>query len=74
MEASVISVSVPRAERLPPLIFRLIATGRRLRSAVRLKRIVRRHLRMSNEYKEFLRMVRKGSLASSRSAAIRLTS
>ena len=33
IEASVILVSVPAAERVPPLILRLITTGRRLRSA-----------------------------------------
>ena len=32
-EASVILVSVPWTDRVPPLIFRLITTGRRLRSA-----------------------------------------
>ena len=33
IEASVILVSVPWGERVPPLILRLITTGRRLRSA-----------------------------------------
>ena len=33
IEASVILVSVPVGERVPPLILRLITTGRRLRSA-----------------------------------------
>ena len=33
IEASVILVAVPWSERVPPLIFRLITTGRRLRSA-----------------------------------------
>ncbi len=33
IEASAILVSVPRSERVPPLILRLITTGRRLRSA-----------------------------------------
>ena len=32
-EARVILVSVPWSERVPPLTFRLITTGRRLRSA-----------------------------------------
>ena len=54
MDANVILVSVPRAERVPPLILRLITTGRRLRSAVRLRRIVRWHLWMSHENEEFL--------------------
>ncbi len=33
IEASVILVSVPCCERVPPLILRLITSGRRLRSA-----------------------------------------
>ena len=33
IDARVILVSVPRAERVPPLILRLITTWRRLRSA-----------------------------------------
>ena len=33
MDANVILVSVPCCERVPPLILRLITTGRRLRSA-----------------------------------------
>ena len=33
MDASVILLSVPRSDRVPPLILRLITTWRRLRSA-----------------------------------------
>jgi hypothetical protein len=57
IDASVILVWVPCCERVPPLILRLITTGRRLRSAVRLRRIVRRHLRMGHEDEEFLDVV-----------------
>ena len=64
MEARVILVSVPRAERVPPLILRLITTGRRLRSSVRLRRIVRQHLRMSHEDEEFLDVVTDASAQS----------
>ncbi len=57
IEASVILVSVPWGERVPPLILRLVTTGRRLRSAVRLRRIVWGHLGMSHEDEEFLDVV-----------------
>ena len=57
IEARVILVSVPWLDRVPPLILRLVTTGRRLRSAVRLRRIVRRHSWMSHENEEFLDVV-----------------
>ena len=58
IDAGVILVSVPCVERVPPLISRLITTGRRLRSAVRLRRIVCWRLRMSHEDEEFPHRVR----------------
>ncbi len=53
-EAGVILLSVPCSERVPPLIWRLTTRWRRLSSAVRLRRIVRWHIRMRDEDEELL--------------------
>ena len=54
MDARVILVSVPRCVRVPPLIFRLTTRCRRLRSAVRLGRIVWRHFRLGHKDEQLL--------------------
>ena len=61
IEARIILVSVPWSERVPPLTLRLTTKWRRLRSAVRLGRIVRRHIRFSREDEEFLDVARHAS-------------
>ena len=51
MDASVILLSVPRSDRVPPLTLRLITTWRRLRSAGLLSDW---HVRFGHEDEEFL--------------------
>ena len=50
MDASVILLSVPRSDRVPPLILRLITTWRAALGGV----VVRRHVRFGHEDEEFL--------------------
>ena len=57
IDARVILVSVPCWDRVPPLIFRLVTRCRRLRSAVRLGRIVWGHLRLGHKDEQLLYVV-----------------